>query len=73
MNRHHVRLMHVQSGYYTAKHVLRVRKARGEFAVYLEMLEKERLQNTRRKAAETEPIHQGETHAHTRTTAQAAL
>ncbi len=70
MNRLHVRLMHEQSGYQKAMQVLRARKARPDFAVYLEMLEKGRLQELRRKAAETEPTHNGGNHVPS--TAQAA-
>ena len=54
MNRTHVRLMHEQSGYSAARRVLLQRKARGEFAVYLELLEKERLHKLRQHAAQQE-------------------
>lgn len=51
MNRTHVRLMHEQRGFAVALRVLRERKARGEFFVSLENLERARLKDLRRQAA----------------------
>ena len=54
MNRTHVQAMHEQRGYAVALRVLRERKARGEFFVYLENLERARLKDLRRQTAESE-------------------
>ena len=51
MNRTHVKCMHEQRGYAVALRVLRERKARGEFFVHLENLERARLKDLRRQTA----------------------
>lgn len=49
MTRIHVRLMHEQRGYTAAKKILIERKARGEFFVQLEYLERARREAERRR------------------------
>jgi hypothetical protein len=52
MTRIHVKLMYQQRGYTAAKKVLVERKARGEFFVLLEMLERDRRVAQRRRSSE---------------------
>jgi hypothetical protein len=56
MTRLHVRLMFAQRGYTVAKKVLIERKARREFFVYLEMIERDRRIATHRRAVERNDV-----------------